>query len=341
MRNYLKIVKIDEYSITPKYLQLINSILKGIEDGKIEKDDILPSINDFSVALDTSRNTIERAYNELKKSGVVNSIAGKGYFIANTQFNQPIKTLLLFNKLSQHKKQMYDAFAATLGSKAAIDFYIYNNDFNFFRKLITDKMDYYSKFVIIPHFIENSDKAFEVINTIPKEKLILMDKMVPGVTGSFGAVYEDFEQDIYHALEQLLKKLSKYHTIKIIFPESTYHAKDILTGFSNFCGQYAFDYEVIHSIANEKFKKGTVYINLMEDDLVQLIEKIISSKMKPGQDIGVISYNETPIKKIILDGITTISTDFKMMGEQTAQLVLKNSTEHIAIPFKVTLRNSL
>lgn len=85
MKNYLKIVKIDEYSITPKYLQLINSILKGVADGRIEKDDILPSINDFSVALDTSRNTIERAYNELKKNGVVNSVAGKGYFIANTR----------------------------------------------------------------------------------------------------------------------------------------------------------------------------------------------------------------------------------------------------------------
>jgi DNA-binding transcriptional regulator YhcF (GntR family) len=341
MKNYLKIVKIDEYSITPKYLQLINSILKGIEDGRIEKDDILPSINDFSMALDTSRNTIERAYNDLKKSGVVNSVAGKGYFIANTKFNQPVKTLLLFNKLSQHKKLMYDAFAATLGSNAAIDFYIYNNDFNFFRKLINDKMDYYSKFVIIPHFIENSEKAFEVINTIPKEKLILMDKLVPGVTGAFGAVYEDFEQDIYYALEQLLEKLSKYHTLKIIFPESTYHARDILTGFSNFCGQYAFDYEIIHSIANENFKKGTVYINLMEDDLVALIEKIIANKLKPGQDIGVISYNDTPIKKIILDGITTISTDFKLMGEMTAELILKNSTAHIAIPFKVTLRNSL
>src|ERR1700712_3563939 len=341
MKNYLKIVKIDEHSITPKYLQLLNSILKGIEDGKIEKNDILPSINDFSVALDTSRNTIERAYNELKKIGVVSSVAGKGYFIADTQFDQPIKILLLFNKLSHHKKLMYDAFATTLGSHAAIDFYIYNNDFNFFRKLISEKIDYYAKFVIIPHFIENSEKAFEVINTIPKEKLILMDKLVPGVTGDFGAAYEDFEQDIYRALEQLLKKLSNYHTIKIIFPDNTYHPKDILTGFVNFCGQYAFEYEIIPSIAHENFKKGTVYINLMEDDLVELIEKILTRKLKPGKDIGVISYNETSLKKIILDGITTISTDFKLMGEKTAELVLKNSAEHIAIPFKVTLRNSL
>jgi DNA-binding LacI/PurR family transcriptional regulator len=79
----------------------------------------------------------------------------------------------------------------------------------------------------------------------------------------------------------------------------------------------------------------------MENDLVELIEKVIIRKLKPGKDIGVISYNETPLKKIILDGITTISTDFKLMGEKTAELVLNNSREHIAIPFKVTLRNSL
>jgi len=341
MKNYLKIVEIDEYSITPKYLQLINSILRGIEAGKIEKDDILPSINDFCVALDTSRNTIERAYTELKKAGVIKSVAGKGYFIANTNFSQPIKVLLLFNKLSSHKKIMYDAFAATLGHSAAIDFYIYNNDFNVFKKLILDKINNYSKFVIIPHFIENTERAYEVINTIPKDKLILMDKLESGVTGQFGAVYESFEKDIYEALEKLLNKLGKYHTLKIIFPESSYYPKEILTGFLNFCQQYAFEYEVIYSLEEENVSKGVAYINVMEDHLVELIEKIIAAKLKVGKDVGVISYNETPLKKIILDGITTISTDFELMGQKTAELVLTNSTDHIAIPFKVTERNSL
>ncbi|HEY8783994.1 MAG TPA: GntR family transcriptional regulator [Mucilaginibacter sp.] len=341
MKNYLKIVKIDDYSITPKYVQLVNSILHGIECGKIEKGDILPSINDFSTALEASRNTIERAYKELKKLGIIESVAGKGYFITDKQFKQPLKIMLLFNKLSSHKKIMYDAFAKTLGNSAAIDFYIYNNDFNYFKKLLQDKIENYSKFVIIPHFIENTGRAYEVINDIPKEKLILMDKLESGVTGNFGAVYEDFEKDIYHALEQLLDKLSKYNTLKIIFPEHSYYSKDILAGFLAFCRQYAFEYEIINSLKNEKIIAGTVYINLMEDDLVEVIEKTIRLNLKPGKDIGVISYNETPIKKIILDGITTISTDFKLMGEKTAELVLSNSTDHIAIPFLVTERNSL
>lgn len=341
MKNYLKIIQIDEYSITPKYLQICNSILRGIEEKKIEKDDILPSINDLSVALEVARNTIERAYKELKKYNVINSVAGKGYFITDTQFTQPVKVLLLFNKLSSHKKIIYDAFAETLGSNAAIDFYIYNSNFNFFKKLLSRNIDHYSKLIIFPFFVEDGGHAAAVINELPKDKLILMDKLLDDVEGDFGAVYENFEQDIYDALSQLLDKLSKYHTIKIIFPEHTYYSKEILTGFINFCRQFAFEYEVIHDLQNEALTPGTVYINLKEDDLVELVEQIISSKLKVGKDIGVISYNETPIKNIILNGITTISTDFKMMGEKAAEMVLNNTREHTAIPFKVTYRESL
>ncbi|MEI7584705.1 hypothetical protein [Runella sp.] len=47
------------------------------------------------------------------------------------------------------------------------------------------------------------------------------------------------------------------------------------------------------------------------------------------------------MKKIILEGITTISTDFQLMGKQTAQLILENAKEHIEVPFYLTLRASL
>jgi DNA-binding transcriptional regulator YhcF (GntR family) len=49
VKNYLKILSIDEYSITPKYLQLSNAIIRAIESGDIVKDDMLPSINDLSL----------------------------------------------------------------------------------------------------------------------------------------------------------------------------------------------------------------------------------------------------------------------------------------------------
>jgi len=341
MSNILKIVRIDDYAITPKYLQLINSILQGIQSGQIKKNEPLPSINEFSCTLETARSTIERAYNELKRMGLVKSVAGKGFFITHTCFHRPIKVLLLFNKLSIQKKIIYDSFAETLGDEAAIDFYIYNNNYTTFKTLLLEKANEYAKCVIIPHFSEHRELGYQLIDTLPKEKLILMDKLAEGVTGNFGAVYEDFELDIFSAMEQLRERLSKYHTIKIIFPQQTYYSKKILIGFLRFCHEYNFKHDIVHCIEAERIATGSVYINLTEDDLVVLVEKIVMGNFKPGRDVGVISYNESPVKKVILDGITTISTDFSMMGKKTAELVLTNSMEHIRIPFKVTLRNSL
>lgn len=341
MKNYLKVITIDEESVTPKYIQLSNSIILAIEEGKILVGDLLPSINDLTLALEISRNTIERAYNELKKSGVVSSVPGKGFFISNTDIKKPIKILLLFNKLSSHKKIIYDSFISTLGKNVIIDFFIYNNNFNLFKKFLSERLDNYSKYVVIPHFLEGGENAYTIINTIPKEKLIILDKLVDNVTGSFGAVYEDFEKDIFGALEHLHMSLIKYSKIKIIFPDYTYHSNGILKGFKSFCEKHSLNFQVLDNITNENIENNTVYINLMEDDLVVLIEKIIKTNFVVGQDVGVISYNETPLKKMILNGVTTISTNFKLMGEETARLVLSNSTAHVPIPFTVTERNSL
>ncbi len=332
---------IDYYSATPKYLQLANSIIKAIGDGKIKKDEILPSINELSYEYEISRDTAEKGYKHLKKIGVLDSVPGKGYFVKTSDVKQRLKIFLLFNKLSPHKKIIYDAFVLALGELASIDFYIYNNDFDFFKRLVNNNKNDYTHYVIVPHFMEGGENAFDIINTVPKDKLILLDKLVAGVDGQYAAVYENFEKDIYGALEQALPHLSKYHTVKMILPAHTYYPLEILKGFNRFCQQYAFNYKVVHNITNEPIKDGETYINLMEDDLVILIEKILATKMKVGKNVGIISYNETPLKKIILNGITTISTDFQMMGEKAAELILNHSTQHVEIPFYLTIRASL
>jgi DNA-binding transcriptional regulator YhcF (GntR family) len=334
-------IRIDEYSATPKYLQLTNSIISAIESGKIAKNYLLPSINEFSYQIEISRDTVEKGYKHLKKIGVINSVPGKGYYISNVDFKQKLKIFLLFNKLSAHKKIIFDAFVAALGEDVVIDFYIYNNDFKIFKKLLLNKNEDYSHYVIIPHFLEGGENACEIINTIPKDKLILLDKKIPGIYGEYSAAYENFEKDIYESLAQARAQLSKYHTLKLIFPTQSYFPIEILKGFTRFCQQYAFNHYVINSISTEPINKGEVFINLMEDDLVILLERIIALKLKVGKDVGVISYNETPLKKILLNGITTISTDFRYMGNVAAGMILENSKRHVEVPFYYTRRSSL
>ncbi len=47
-------------------------------------------------------------------------------------------------------------------------FIFYNNDFAFFKKLLENKKDDYTHYVIIPHFMEGGDNAHEIINIIDK-----------------------------------------------------------------------------------------------------------------------------------------------------------------------------
>lgn len=339
--NIFQIIKIDQLSVTPIYKQIVTSILKGIEDEYLTMGYSLPSINDLSFELDISRDTCVRAYNELKCLKVVASVPGKGYFIKNTDIKRRIKVLLIFNKLSTHKKIIYDSFASTLGDDAFIDFYIYDNNVSLFKRIFSRLNDDYSYYVIIPHFLEDFEKAFKIINKIPKDRLILMDKLIPDLSGNYGAVYEDFELDIFNALEGALERLRKYHTIKIIFPEHTYYPSEILKGLRGFCYRYNFSLKEISELIPSDIAEGDVFITLNEDDLVILIESILDSRLVVGKQIGVISYNEIPLKKIILNGITTISTDFNLMGQKAAELILDRSVEQIAIPFKLILRESL
>lgn len=168
-----------------------------------------------------------------------------------------------------------------------------------------------------------------------------MDKMLPGITGEYGAAYENFENDIFNALEKAIEPLNKYHTLKLVFPADSYFPNEIKDGFTRFCRQFGFIQKVVNDISTEPISEGEVFINLKEDDLVTIIERIKGLNLIIGKQVGIISYNETPWKKIILNGITTISTDFQKMGQIAAHLILENSREQVEVPFYLTLRESL
>ena len=106
--------------------------------------------------------------------------------------------------------------------------------------------------------------------------------------------------------------------------------------------QYNFAYKIISEIdSNTAINANEAYIVIEENDLVNLIKAGISKKLKIGKNLGIISFNETPLKEILLNGITVISTDHSQMGEEAARLILENRKEKIKNPFVLIKRKSL
>jgi DNA-binding LacI/PurR family transcriptional regulator len=112
-------------------------------------------------------------------------------------------------------------------------------------------------------------------------------------------------------------------------------------GFQKFCKDFEFSSTVITEFKDREIKKGEVYIIPDDRDLVKVIEKSKHQNLILGVDFGIISYNETPLKKVVENGITTISTDFVAMGKILAQMILKGKKEQIENKSTLIIRHSL
>jgi DNA-binding transcriptional regulator YhcF (GntR family) len=173
------LLDIKEKSRVPKYKQIVGSVISNIEAGRIKYGQKLPSINQISYDYLLARDTVEKAYNELKGLGVIESVKGKGYYISNSKPKSQLKVLMLFNKLSTYKKEIYNSIAHELGEKAHIDFFVYHCDFELFEKILTEHLTGYSYFVLMPHFADvNVEKLNSLLSKIPREKIIILDNRI-------------------------------------------------------------------------------------------------------------------------------------------------------------------
>lgn len=336
------LITIDPDSPVPKYKQIINLVTQAVKSGMLKQDEQLPSINEMSESNYLARDTVEKAYNELKDRGVIKSVRGKGYFAQSAASNK-IKVLLIMNKMSPYKKIIYYSFLKTLGDAAVVDLYIHHYNALVFKEILEDNLSKYNFFVIMPHFYEGIQKVnvLELLSKIPSHKLVLLDRDYPELPGSYLAIYQDFEKDIFRALESGEDLLEKYKEIVLIFPFDGQYPQEIFRGFKSWCISYKKDFRIIENAMNENIKQGTAYIMVEETDLTELIKKIRNSNFSLGKDVGLLSFNDTTLKEVLADGITVITTDFETMGRTAAALLLDGKQIKVKNPFTMIRRNSL
>lgn len=324
----------------PKYKQIVQSIIADMEKGVLKKDEQLPSISELSEEHYMARDTVEKAYRDLKERGYITSVQGKGYYVAGNDTNK-LKILLVFNKLSSYKKIIYYAFLNTLGDKAKVDLYIHHYNALLFKEIIESNLGKYNYYVIMPHFFPEADRAnyMKIIRTIPPQELVLLDKDLPELTYAHLAVYQDFEKDIFTALESATDLLDKYQKLTLIFPSDGNYPADIVKGFRQFCLLHGKSFSIIESAFGEVLSPGAAYVVVEETDLAELIKKVRQSTYSLGQEIGITSFNETTLKELL--SITVITTDFEAMGRMAATLLLDQQKIKIKNSFYMIRRSSL
>ncbi|MBR4256180.1 MAG: GntR family transcriptional regulator [Clostridia bacterium] len=73
--------RIDLLSRVPIYEQIISQTEKYIITGVLKPGDALPSVRGLSLSLHANPNTVQRAFTELERRGLISTFQGKGCFI--------------------------------------------------------------------------------------------------------------------------------------------------------------------------------------------------------------------------------------------------------------------
>ncbi|MFM2265666.1 MAG: hypothetical protein RLZ77_1086 [Bacteroidota bacterium] len=332
----MKLLSIQNHLGIPKYKQIILSVEKAIKEGQLKINDKLPSINKVCLAYSLSRDTVLLAYEELKKRGIIYAILGKGYYVKSVEISVQHRVFLLFDELNIFKEDLYNSILKHLGPTIQVDIYFHHFNAEMFKKLIDESNGKYTRYLIMPTHLP---EAASCIKTLPVQEVYILDQTNDDLR-IYPAVYQNFIKDMYDALVQAKTKLDFYKKLILIFPGFR-EPLGMKEGMIRFCRNFSFDYEIISEFTERDIQAKEVYIIPNDRDLVSVIEKSKKQQLTLGRDFGIISYNDTPLKKVVENGITTISTKFETMGEIVAKMILEGKRAQIENECELILRNSL
>ena len=111
--------KIDTHKKTPKYIQIIEAVTNAIKQGKLKKGDAVFSINELSDEFLLSRDTVQKAYNLLRKKGVITAVKGKGFYIIGSWVLNLFINFFI-NSTVQYSKQKDIIYVYIIFSKVMI-----------------------------------------------------------------------------------------------------------------------------------------------------------------------------------------------------------------------------
>lgn len=339
-------IKIRQTSNVPLYKQVIEAVKSAAKSGELKNGDALPSLSEFAEANGISMETTKKAYNLLKKEGLLSGRQGKGYFIDIRKDNAPLRILMLLDKLSAYKLAIHRGLSESLDRPADITINIHNQDITMFGKMVNDSLEKYDYYIIAAHFPGEVKKSAvaKILKRIPNDKLILIDIDIPEARGHIGRIYQDFRSDAAQALESGLEHIRKYSRAVIIPTKQSLYGNIIYPSIRKMLSSNGIRCSVEKRYDSSLMVPGTLFIILggqIDSDHFTILRDAMDKGYSLGKSIGLVSYNDEPVNEFICGGITCISSDFEQMGRSAADMINSRKQYSVHNPFNLVVRSSL
>ncbi|WP_298650467.1 GntR family transcriptional regulator [uncultured Proteiniphilum sp.] len=326
-------MKLEFNNRNTKVQQLTDFIQKSIAARELKVGDKLPSINQLSNRFHLSRDTVFKAFTDLKSRGIVDSIHGKNYHVASHNKN----ILLLLDEYTPFKEVLYNTLRDRLPSYYDIDLWFHQYNEHLFNQIINNSAGMYNRYLVMNY---HNEKFSEELVKIDQKKLLLLDFGKFEKNG-YSYVCQDFDTALYNALETIKIRLKKYRKLFFVFNKHHKHPQSSKEYFSKFCIENNLPFDIIDEITERTIiLENAFYLVIKQEDLVKIIKKGKSEQLKSGKDYGLLAYNETPFYEVIENGIASIGVNWEKMGTLAADFVVKEDPVKIFLPTEIILRDS-
>lgn len=317
-----------------KVRQLSDAIRTAISSGEFKEGDTLPSINKISAKYNLARDTVYKAFQDLKEKGIIESAPTRGYFVSNTVNN----IFVLLDIFGPYKENFYKELTANLPLNYRLDLYFHHYNKRSFNNIIQDSVGRYDLYLITN--LQN-DVYSEVLDRLDNTKVLLVD-LGKFKKDKFSYVCQGFDTTLYDCLTSGLDKFSKYKEICLVFDAKSEHPKSCIPYFEQFCMDNNFAYNIITRDLNSfDIVPGTAYIAVRHIDMIQIVKTCRLQNYELGRDVGLVTMNDAPMLEVIENGISVISTNFKQMGKIAAEYIKTRQKVQVYIPTQLILRGSL
>lgn len=318
---------------TTKVKQLADLISQDISMGRYKTDASLPSINQLSHDYEVSRDTVFKAFIDLKERGIIDSTPGKGYYVVNRQKN----ILFLLDEYSPFKDTLYNSFVRKLSTQYKVDLWFHQYNEKLFNTLLRDSIGRYNKYVVMNF---DNKKFSPYLYKIDPSRLLLLD-FGQFDKKEYSYICQDFGEAFYQAMVQLSDRLQRYRKLILFLPRESKHPKETCDYFRKYCTDQHLNHDVIESMDEQEVRSGEVYIAIRQIDVVEIVKRSREAELVCGTDFGLIAYNDTPAYEVIDRGITAMSVDWKKMGALAADFILTGKPVQFYLPTEIHLRGSL
>ena len=316
-----------------KIQQLVHVLSEAIAHGELTVGDMLPSVNHLSSMSGFSRDTVFKAYRILKQRSLVDSAPTRGYFVTGGNY----RIFMLLDDFSSFKEQLYQSFRSCIPESYSVDLLFHHYNHEIFNQLVENSLGRYSAYVVMN--IDN--KGMEpVLEKIEPDRLLILDMGKPP-EGSISYVVQDFDLAVEHCLDEGREHMQKYNELILVYDENnTPHPPETVSAVKRFCLKNNLNFKNIPYAKGSGVKNGECWFTIHDSDLVEVFKRCRESGLKPGKDVGILSYNDTPMKEIAGGGVSVISTSFSQMGVFAAQFVKNRKRIAEILPTSFILRET-